>query len=73
MTKKKKGQASSKVLPYVPKYRGLTFKVEETVLTSHPVSVPINLAEEKAKFIRTGISPNFEVQDPSKVSIYFFL
>ncbi|XP_059170391.1 putative tyrosine carboxypeptidase MATCAP2 isoform X2 [Physella acuta] len=68
MTKKKKGQASSKVLPYVPKYTGLTFKVEETVITSHPLSVPINLAEEKAKFIRTGISPNFEVQDPSKLT-----
>ncbi|CAL1540294.1 unnamed protein product, partial [Lymnaea stagnalis] len=68
MTKNKKVVGSSKVLPYVPKYRGLTFKVQETVLTSQSVSVPLNLAEEKAKFIRTGVAPQFEVKDPTKLS-----
>ncbi|KAH9490906.1 hypothetical protein Btru_039747 [Bulinus truncatus] len=68
MTNTKNAAKSTKVLPYVPKYKSLTFKVKETVLASQPSSVPVNLAEAKEKFIRTGLAPQFEVKDLSKLS-----
>ncbi|KAK0052568.1 hypothetical protein Bpfe_017927 [Biomphalaria pfeifferi] len=68
MTNTKNGTKSTKVLPYVPKYKSLTFKVKETVLTSQPSSIPINLASEKEKFIRTGLAPHFEVKDQKKLT-----
>ncbi|GFO03518.1 importin subunit alpha-1-like [Plakobranchus ocellatus] len=62
MTKKKK-----KVSPLNSKYSAVSFKIEETVVTAQPKSVPVNLAEEKARFIKTGLTPRFQVQDPSKI------
>ncbi|RUS72668.1 hypothetical protein EGW08_019564 [Elysia chlorotica] len=62
MTKKKK-----KVSP-TNKYSSVSFKVEETVVAIQPKSVPVNLAEEKARFLKTGLTPRFEVQDISKIA-----
>ena len=61
MTKKKK-----KVSP-TSRFNSVSFKVEETVVAIQPKSVPVNLAEEKARFLKTGLTPRFEVQDMSKV------
>lgn len=62
MTRKKK-----KVSP-TNRYSSSLFKVEETVVAIQPKSVPVNLAEEKARFFKTGLTPRFEVQDISKIA-----
>ncbi|CAG5131548.1 unnamed protein product [Candidula unifasciata] len=57
----------NKHLPAARKYQKLSFQVKETVLTSQPKCMPVNLAEEKEKFIYLGKTPQFKLQDPSKL------
>ncbi|GFS14271.1 hypothetical protein ElyMa_004903400 [Elysia marginata] len=62
MTRKKK-----KISP-ANRFSSVSFKVEETVVAIQPKSVPVNLAEEKVRFLKTGLTPRFQVQDISKIA-----
>lgn len=64
MTKKKKVFPEKK---YHYQYQALTFQVGETV--HQPTkSMPSNLAEAKEKFLKSGKTPQFQIQDKSKLA-----
>ncbi|BFZ25265.1 hypothetical protein BsWGS_28304 [Bradybaena similaris] len=58
----------SRQLPAARQYQKVSFQVKETVLTTQPKCMPVNLAEAKERFFYMGQTPQFQLQDPSKLT-----